>query len=340
MCAAGPGKRVPPAGPCERHPMRLAIISDIHYAGPMERKRRDHLFAPIKSPLRRWATRQYRRWVWLRDPFAHNHLLDRFLDQTRDADLALANGDYSCDTAYIGLCDDAAYESARECLGKLRAAFGPRLLATIGDHEIGKKMLAANEGGLRLASYRRAVGDLGLAPVWKHVVGKYVLVGVTSTLAAFPLMAGETLPEERAPWEEVRGQHRAALQAIFDGLQPEARLLLFCHDPSALPFLGREEFVRRRLPQIERTIIGHLHSNAVFRQAQRLAGMPVIKFLGHTPARLSAAVREARHWQPFKPLLCPSPPGMQLLKDGGYYVVTLDPAAREPARFEFRALPW
>src|SRR5262245_31287515 len=100
----------------------------------------------------------YRRHIWLRDPFAHNHLLDRFLTDTAGADLAVANGDYSCDSAYVGVSDPAALQSAEECLGKLRATFGTRFHGTIGDHEIGKKTLGADAGGLRLASYERAVG--------------------------------------------------------------------------------------------------------------------------------------------------------------------------------------
>ena len=75
-------------------------------------------------------------------------------------------------------------------------------------------------------------------------------------------------------------------------------------------------------------------------QSRLLAGLPVINFLGHTPRRLSSALREARHWKPFKILLCPSPPGMQLFKDGGYYVADLDPEASRPARFTFRPLTW
>ena len=320
--------------------IRLAIISDIHYAGPSEKARRNHQFAAIKNPLRRGLVRLYRRWVWLRDPFAHNHLLDRFLEETRDADLALANGDYSCDSAYVGVCDDAAFESARECLDKLRGAFGGRFHATIGDHEIGKKMLAADRGGLRLASYHRARRELHLAPIWKLELGQYLLVGVTSTLAAFPLFESEALPEERASWHELRAEHLSELRRILSALRPTQRVLLFCHDPSALPFLWRDDVVRAALPQLERTIIGHLHSELVFRQSQRLAGMPPIRFLGHTPRRLSSALREARHWQPFKPLLCPSPSGVQLRKDGGYYLAALDLSGRSPAQFTFRSLRW
>jgi hypothetical protein len=319
---------------------RLAIVSDIHYASAAEVARKDHVFAPITNPVRRWTVRQYRHWIWMRDPFAHNHLLDRFRAETSSADLAVANGDYSCDSAYIGVSDEAAFQSARECLRRLRETFGTRLRATFGDHEIGKKMLAANEGGLRLESYHRARAELALEPLWKVEIGNYVLAGITSTLAAWPVYEAEALPEEREEWRRLRMEHLAKIRETFSRIPSTQRILLFCHDPSALPFLWQEESVRSKLPQVERTIIGHLHSNLVFRQSRWLAGMPKIGFLGHTPRRLSSALAEARHWVAFKPLLCPSTSGIQLLKDGGYYLVDLDPNAETPARFQFHPLKW
>jgi hypothetical protein len=98
--------------------------------------------------------------------------------------------------------------------------------------------------------------------------------------------------------------------------------------------------IRSKVPQIERTIIGHLHSPVIYHQSHLLSGMPAIKFLGHTPLRLSRALREARHWKPFKPLLCPSIAGIQLRKDGGYYVAELDPTGATRASFEFHPLAW
>jgi 3',5'-cyclic AMP phosphodiesterase CpdA len=183
---------------------RLAIVSDIHYAGPRESARGESIFAPIKSPWRRWLTRQYRRFIWLNNPFGHNHLFERFLLEARDADLVVANGDYSCDSAYIGISDDAALESAQLCLGKLTERFGSRLHATIGDHEIGKTMLGAAEGGLRLESYERATGELKLQPAWKVELGRYRLVGITSTLLALALYEAEALPHERERWRNLR----------------------------------------------------------------------------------------------------------------------------------------
>ena len=113
----------------------------------------------------------------------------------------------------------------------------------------------------------------------------------------------------------------------------------FCHDPTALPFLWREEAIRPRLPQIEHTIIGHLHTNLVLWNSRLLAGMPPIRFLGHTVRRLSTALHEASHWRPFHVRLCPALAGIELLKDGGYCTIELDPEARRPARFRFHPLP-
>ena len=96
--------------------------------------------------------------------------------------------------------------------------------------------------------------------------------------------------------------------------------------------------MRAKLPLIEQTILGHLHTNLVLRQAKLLAGIPVIGFLGHTARRMSQALREARHWRPFHVRLCPALPGIELLKDGGFYRVELDLAGRRPARFVFHRI--
>jgi hypothetical protein len=315
-------------------PFRVAIISDIHYGSPAEVARGHSILNRIQNPVRRWLIHQHRRWIWLREPWAHNHLLDRFITEAADAHLVVANGDYSCDSAHVGVMDEPAFQSAAECLHKLRAAFAGRLLTVIGDHELGKMMLGQKEGGLRLASYARAAGELALEPFWQTRVGNYVLLGVTSTLLALPLYEAEALPQEVAEWRLLREQHLDAVRRAFDAVRDGERILLFCHDPSALPFLRREESVRARLGHIERTIVGHLHSKWVMRQARWLAGMPRVTILGHTPRRITSALREARQWSDFKILLCPSPAGIQLFKDGGYVTARIDPSGTRPASFE------
>src|SRR5678815_3908769 len=157
--------------------MKLAIVSDIHYAGPSECLRRGYPLSHISNRWQRWSVALYRRYFWQRDPFAHNHLLDDFIRRCQDADIVVANGDYSCDSAAIGVADDGAFESARECLEKLRAAFGERFEGVYGDHEIGKRALGGEKGGLRLASFIRCQKQLGLKPFWRREIGNYVLLG-------------------------------------------------------------------------------------------------------------------------------------------------------------------
>lgn len=317
----------------------LAILSDPHYAGPAEQAvGDDYEYRGLGNPLLRVAFRAYRHFVWMRYPLRHGGQLDRFLSEVGEVDYAIANGDYSCSTGFIGLADDASLESARECIGKLRAKFGGRLRLTFGDHELGKLSFIGARGGMRLAGWQRAVDELGIEPFWQVDLGRYALIGVTSSLIALPLFSADVLPAEQPEWERLREQHLAQIRAAFDALAADRCVLLFCHDPSALPFLGREEAVRAKLPQIEQTFIGHLHSNLYLWKCRLLAGMPIIKFLGPTPKKMSAALNEARLWRPFKVKLCPSLAGIELLKDGGYFTVRLDADARQPAQFLFHRL--
>jgi hypothetical protein len=317
----------------------LAILSDIHYAGPAERARGDDFeHRDITNPLLRLAFHTYRHFIWMRHPLRHGSQLDRFLREVGRVDYAVANGDYSCSSGFIGLADDAAYESARECIGKLRAKFGDRLRLTLGDHEPGKLSFIGARGGMRLAGWHRSVDDLGIEPFWQLDLGRYALMGVASSLIALPLFSKDVLPQEQPEWKRLREQHLARIRAAFTALAPDRRVLLFCHDPTALPYLGREEAVRAKLPQIERTIIGHLHSNLYLWQSRMLAGMPVIKLLGPSLKKMSAALNEARLWRPFNVKLCPSLAGIELLKDGGYFTVKLDADVRFPAQFQFHPL--
>lgn len=317
----------------------IGIVSDIHYASAAEQARgNDYEYRHLANPLLRAMLRFYRRFIWLREPLAQNHLLDRFLEQGGPFDYVIANGDYSCDSAYLGVSDDAACQSARECLDKLRRKFGPNLRATYGDHELGKLSFFGGRGGMRLASWRRARQELGLAPFWKVELGNYVLLGLVSSLIALPALEADTLESERDEWARLRVEHMADIRQAFAALRPGQRALLFCHDPTALPFLLAEETVRAKLPQIEQTFIGHLHSGLVLWKSRVLAGMPRIVFLGHTAQRMSTALSQARHWRPFRVRLCPALAGIQLLNDGGYYTAELDPAARQPATFRLHGL--
>src|SRR5436190_19952997 len=196
---------------------RIGIVSDIHYAGPAERARgNDYEIRLVQNPLVRLLLKFHRRFLWLRDPLDQNYLLDRFLEQASNFDQLIANGDYSCNTAFIGAADQAARESALECLGKLREKFQGRLQLTVGDHELGKKSFVGGHGGMRFESWRRLGADLGLPGFWRMEFGRYVFIGVVSSLVAFPIYEADTLPEERTEWEKLRANHLIEIRRAFE----------------------------------------------------------------------------------------------------------------------------
>jgi hypothetical protein len=318
----------------------LGILSDIHFASAAEQARgEDYEFECRLNPLHRALLKFYRRFIWLRHPLHQNHLLDAFLERIGPADFVVANGDYSSNTAFVGLSDDAAFESARQCLTQLRERFCQNFRATFGDHELGKLSLVGARGGMRIASYVRAQEELSLEPLWRVDLGRYVLVGVTSSVVALPVFESDLLPGERPLWEQARAEHLTRIRETFAALEPKQRVLLFCHDPTALPYLWREQAVRLRIDQIDQTIIGHLHSSLIFWKSRVLAGMPAIGFAGPAVKRMTGALREARRWKPFKVRLCPSLAGIELLKDGGYLTAELDPDAQRPVRFRRHPIP-
>jgi hypothetical protein len=320
-------------------PARIGILSDIHYAGAAERARgNDYEYREIQNPFLRQVVRVHRRYVWLRNPLDRYYLLDRFLERSGPFDYVVGLGDYSCDSKCVGLSDDAALESARECVEKLRHKFGARFRGCVGDHELGKFSLVGERGGLRLGSWRRAC-ELGLEPFWRIDFGDFVLMGITSSLVTLPTMTQEMLPDERAEWERLRQEHLAVIRAAFAELGPQRKVLLFCHDPTALPFLWREEIIRARVRQVAATIIGHLHSQLILRLSGILSGMPVLNAFGHSIGRLSAALSQARDWRPFNVRLCPSLAGIELLKDGGYYSLSLQPFGQPLLRFQWHPIP-
>jgi hypothetical protein len=317
----------------------VAILSDIHYAGAAERARgEDYEMRAIPNPALRAVARAYRHLIWLRHPLDQGRQLDRFLAEPGPVNYVVANGDYSCNSGFVGVSDLAAGASAQECLGKLRAKFGDRARFTVGDHELGKHALFGG-GQMRLASWRVATESLGLSAFWQLTLGRYTLMGATSSLVALPTYQPDTVPEEWPEWLRLREAHLAEILAAFDALPPNQRVILFCHDPTALPFLWREESVRRRLPQIEQTIIGHLHTQLILWKSRVLSGIPPIRLLGHAVSRMTAALHEAHYWWPFHVRLCPALSGIELLNDGGYFTMQIDPVANHLARFTFHPLP-
>src|SRR5687767_10138230 len=156
--------------------VKILVCSDIHYACELEKKRGSYELNAIDNWFQRALVRTYRNRFWLRDPFAHNHLLDHVLNPPFEPDGVIANGDFSCDSAFVGVSDPAALQSARESLGKLRARFPGKVLGVFGDHELGKMSLCGGKGGLRLKSLEIAQKDLSLEPLWTKRLGKFVLV--------------------------------------------------------------------------------------------------------------------------------------------------------------------
>src|SRR5437867_4214328 len=115
----------------------IAILSDIHYASAAEQARgNDFELAGVTNPVIRRVVKAYRRFIWLPYPLHQNHLLDQALNGVGAVDYAVAGGDYSCNSAFIGVSDAAACQSAKECLTKLRGKFAPNFQAVFGDHEL------------------------------------------------------------------------------------------------------------------------------------------------------------------------------------------------------------
>ncbi|MCK7496400.1 MAG: hypothetical protein MZW92_39955 [Comamonadaceae bacterium] len=176
-------------------------------------------------------------------------------------------------------------------------------------------------------------------PFWRLDLGHYVLFNCVSTLIALPVFDHDILPDEREAWAKLREQHFAEVRRAFASLQPHQRVIFFCHDPTALPFLARDEAIRPKLPQIERTIIrASPLEPAIARLSKLLSGLPVIRCCGHSICRMSTAVNQARQWKPFRVKLCPSLAGIELFNDGGFLTMELDAGASDPARIQFHAL--
>ncbi len=318
---------------------RVAVVSDIHFASAAECARgADYETRIIANPAARLFLRFHRRYVWLREPLKKNYLLDDFLSRA-DADFLVANGDFSCDTGFVGVADDGSLDSVSQCLARMRSVYGERMAVTWGDHDLGKKSFYGTTGGMRLESARLLENELGAPAFWEREFNGIVFAGVSSSLVALDALEEETLPEEREGWRMLRQEHMNRVRTLFAGLKPDQKLVLFCHDPSALPFLFKEEAVRSKLNRIERTVIGHLHSAFILKQSRLLAGMPQINFLGYTARKLSRALRQARLWKPFKVELCPSLAGMELFKDGGYGLLELRSGSPPCTEFTIQKLP-
>lgn len=320
--------------------MQVLVVSDLHWAGPSEQRRRGYEQAVIRDPFQRLLAAAWRKGFWLADPMAHNHRLDRIVERNPSPDVVVANGDYTVDSAFIGIADDPACESAGLCLQRLRATYGERLLVGIGDHELGKHSFLGGAGGPRFESWRRVGDRLGIEPVWRRDFGRYAFVAVPSTPMALPAFEPELLDGERALWHGLRERLVAQVRGLFAGIPEDRRIVLFCHDPTALPFLAELPEVAAALPRFDATVIGHLHSPFLFGVARRLAGFPEVRNLGSTMRRYTTALRQASSWRRFRIVFCPSPTGAERLKDGGWLTGAFEPDSSAPIAWTRHRLPW
>ena len=304
---------------------RIAVVSDVHYAGPREAAHgADFEFASAPPSWRRSLVQLYRNTIWMRNPVGHNAMLDEFMARAAGADLVVGNGDFTCDVAGVGVSHDEACESVCLCLKRLRERFGEHFEAVIGDHELGKISLLGDHGGLRVRSWERAIGECGLKPFWKRTCGRHVLLGVTSTLLSLPAFQPDALTEEWATWVQLRAAHLEQVRHAFASVERDQRVVLFCHDPTALAFLWQESVVQERASQIALTVIGHLHTRLLFWKSRFLAGMPVVTTLGISAKRMSTALNQARCWKHFRPVLCPALAGIELHKRGGFLTLEFE----------------
>lgn len=320
--------------------MRLAVLSDIHLVGPAELALANEGYGKIREhpdPLARlWRKGLYR----VRRRFWNGHLRWRhtaFMNALQEVaalnpDWVIANGDYGGDLGGLGLSHRATLDSARLVVERIRLLFPGRSRFVFGDHDIGKYSTTLRQGGIRLASLDAGERDLRIPSFWHDSEENVHLIGVNSSLVTLDLFLPEALAEEVPEWKRRREEHLRRVEEAFDSLPATARVLLFCHDPSALSVLASLPPIQRRIPQIELTVIGHLHSPTLLRlarYAERLSGLKP----RYPVARIVAKGLEgARHWRHFHPVVCPSTFGTGHHVAGGLLVIDVEPSGHLEVR--------
>jgi hypothetical protein len=221
-------------------------------------------------------------------------------------DWIIANGDYGGDVGGVGLSNTSTYESVASVVNVIRARFPDRCRFVFGDHDLGKYNTVLREGGIRLGSLELGEKTLGIPSFWHEIDEDIHLIGVNSSLFTLDLFLPEALTAEIPEWRRRRAEHIEHVSHAFDGLPDHARVLLFCHDPSALTALSQIPIVVERLDQIEMTVIGHLHSPTLLHLARWLPKAkgwrpkyPVARIIAH-------GLEGARSWDMFNPVVCPS----------------------------------
>lgn len=320
--------------------MQLAVISDIHLVGPAELALADASYGRIDAhpdPL----TRAWRRGLYrVRRRFWNGHLkwrhtaFLRALDELaeRRPDWVIVNGDYGGDLGGVGLSHHATLDSARLVVDMIRARFPNRSRFVFGDHDLGKYSTLLREGGIRLNSLQIGEEHLQIPSFWHEQIDDIHLIGVNSSLFTLDLFLPEALAEEIPEWRRRRAQHVERVTHAFHALPARARVVLFCHDPSALAVLAGYPVIQRRLPQIELTVIGHLHSPTLLRLARYADRISRWKPRYPVARIVARGLEGVRHWHQFHPVVCPSTFGTGHHIAGGLLLIRLNRQGRIEAR--------
>ena len=312
--------------------VKLAVISDIHILGPMEMEAAaqahsgiGHGLHPIRRKWRRGLHRVRRR-LWnghleARVP-AFRHAMARLLEY--DPDWIIANGDLGGDYGGVGLSDDATFESVGVVVKMVRELFADKGLFVFGDHDLGKYSTALRGGGIRLHSLERGEKQLGIPSFWHKKDEDFHLIGVNSSLFTLDFFLPEALAHEIPEWQRLRAEHIERVSHAFDGLPKNARVVLFCHDPSALTALAQVPVVQKRMSHIELTVVGHLHSPSLLRLT-KLAKLARRWKPKYPVARIIAqGLNGVDAWAQFNPVVCPSTFGTGHHVAGGLLFIERD----------------
>lgn len=295
--------------------MRIAVVSDIHMMGPAEIAHANQSYEELgktQRPLRRTVRRglyRIRRRLWNGHlEWRHTAFL-RALDAVEEfhPDWLIANGDFGGDFGGVGLSHEATFDSAAIVVNLLRERFADKARFVFGDHDLGKYSTVLQAGGIRLSSLDRGEKRLGIPSFWSEVDEGVHLVGLNSSLFNLDLFLPEALVEEIPEWRRRREAHIKEVQESFESLPRKAEVILFCHDPSALDVLSRIPVVRKKLPQIRMTVIGHLHSPGLLWLARRASRLGRNWNPRYPVARIVAkGLAGVRNWDLFRPVVCPS----------------------------------
>lgn len=312
--------------------MRLAVISDIHLMGPVEmarfQDRYDELTETLPPLRRRWrrGLHRVRRGLWNGHPHWRTEAFFLGLEKIANwnPDWIVANGDYAGDYGGVGLSSAATFESAAGAVQLIRAKFADRARFIFGDHDIGKYSTLMRSGGIRLSSLDLGEKALGIPSFWHQKSGLYHLIGLNSSLLTLDFFLPEALKEEIPEWQRRRDRHIQAIRLEFARLPPKARVILFCHDPSALAPLARLSEVASRIGMIEMTVVGHLHSPGLLSLARIMPFGKTWKPKYPVARIIAKGLEGVSEWMAFRPVVCPSTFGTGHHTSGGVMLIEED----------------